>query len=224
MENNDDEHEQKHKQLAQDLIQAGYKKRGSAEEKSLLDKHDLEEDPELMDKKEFDTHGNGKNRVYRHRVHKTSHVVYAGTQDKKDALTDLALGAGKEDSTPRFQKAKALADATKKKYGEDKTKAMGHSLGGALAEKSGINDVITFNRGVGKNGAFKTVKHGKHYRSEGDAVSLLAKTQKYSNGAQHIEVEGSKKKGFLQRTFDTHNSGFLTGKKVDSKKKRFWQR
>jgi hypothetical protein len=83
----------------------------------------------------------------------------------------------------------------KQKYGDDNVTAIGHSLGGSLAEASGIKNRVTFNKGVGLGGIGKQIRRGQtDYRTKGDWVSLLSKTQKYDNkshkpsGAYHEDL------------------------------------
>ena len=195
------------KEFTRDLINAAYHPHGSKEEKDILDKHDLEHDTDISNTSNRRTNG-GKDRVYKHKKNKKAYIVYAGTQDTKDAATDLALASGKEDATPRFKNAKKLAKQTKMKYGENNVTAIGHSLGGALAEKSGVKNVITYNRGIGLNGLGKTVQQGTHYRTGKDVISLLSKTQKYKGSSKNITLASSKEKGFTGLLY-SHKTDYL---------------
>ena len=195
------------KSFARDLIDAAYHPHGSKEEKVILEKHQLEHDSELSNIRNRST-SKGKDRVYKHKQHKKAYVVYAGTQDSKDAATDLALATGKEDFTPRFKNAKKLGKQVKMKYGDDNVTAIGHSLGGALAEKSGLSNIITYNRGIGLNGLGKTVQRGTHYRTGKDPISLLSRTQKYTHSSKNIILPSSKKKG-IAGLLDTHKTNYL---------------
>ena len=94
------------------------------------------------------------------------------------------------------------------KYGDENVTAIGHSLGGALAEKSGIQNVITYNRGIGYNGLGKTVQQGTHYRTGNDAVSILSKTQKYKGSSKNITLPSAKQKGFKGLLY-SHKADFL---------------
>ena len=195
------------KEFARDLIDAGYHPHGSKEEKDILDRHELEHDSDISNINNRSTSG-GKDRVYKHKQHKKAYIVYAGTQDSKDAATDFALAAGKEDLTPRFKNAKKLGKQTKMKYGDENVTAIGHSLGGALAEKSGVSNVITYNRGIGLNGLGKTVQRGTHYRTGKDPISILSKTQKYKSSSKNIILPSSKKKG-VAGLFASHKTKYL---------------
>lgn len=195
------------KEFARELIDAAYHPHGSREERTILDKHQLEHDLELSNLKNRST-SKGKDRVYKHKQDKKAYIVYAGTQDSKDAATDLALATGKEDFTPRFKNAKKLGKQAKMKYGDENVTAIGHSLGGALAEKSGLRNIITYNRGIGLNGVGKTVQHGTHYRTGKDPISLLSRTQKYRESSRNIILPSSKKKG-VAGLFDTHKTNYF---------------
>lgn len=162
----------KTKNQIKDLINTGYASPRS--EKQMLSKLGLTKDTSLS---------NGKDKVYVDKKGKAS-VVYKGTNplDPRDLLTDAALLVGLEKYTPRFQNAKKLADKAKQKYGTNNVSGVGHSLGGSLAESSGLKERYTYNKGVGLGGIGKQMRRGEHdYRAPNDIVSVLAKTQSYKN-------------------------------------------
>jgi len=70
----------------------------------------------------------------------------------------------------------------KDKYGKEPD-VFGHSLGGAIAEKSGSKgNIITDNKGVGVGGIGRTVPKNQHdYRNKNDFISLLSLTQKHKH-------------------------------------------
>jgi len=111
------------REFAKDLIDAGYKTFGSEEENQILRKHNLSRDESLS---------NDKNRVYKDNTTGKAFVLYPGTKDKRDVMTDIAIGLGGfwnpiQNLTPRFREAKRVANKVKQKYGSEKVTAIGHS-------------------------------------------------------------------------------------------------
>jgi hypothetical protein len=160
------------KSTLRNLMNIGYMS-DNKKEAEKLDQAGYRKDDALSDDKDKVYVKNGK-----------AHIVYRGTNPLSlaDLGTDAALAFGLEKYTPRFKRAKRLAKKVKEKYGEDNVVAMGHSLGGSLAEASGIKKCVTFNKGVGLGGIGKQIRRGQtDYRTKGDIVSLLSKTQKYGN-------------------------------------------
>ena len=118
-------------------------------------------------------------------------IAFRGSKTAKDWLvsdTLLALGASRLD--PRFSQAKTLTKQVEKKYGKP-ADVFGHSLSGAIAEKSGASGKIyTYNKGVGIGDIGKTIpKNQTDIRTKADLVSALSLTQKY-NGDQKT-IKGS---------------------------------
>ena len=162
-----------HKQFSKELMSIGYLSNKKEEEKRLQ-KLGMVKDRALSQKKD---------KVYVDKNGK-AHVVYKGTDptDLGDLATDAALTFGLGRFTPRFRNAKRLAKRVKQKYGEDKSAAYGHSLGGSLATESNLKERVTFNKGVGIGGIGKQMRRGQtDYRNKGDAVSVLSKLSKYKN-------------------------------------------
>lgn len=162
-----------HKTFTKELLSIGYLKNKHEEEKRL-EKLGMVKDHSLSQKKD---------KVYVDKSGK-AHVVYKGTDPKdiRDLATDAALAVGLGRFTPRFRNAKRLAKKVKEKYGSENTAAFGHSLGGSLATESGINERVTYNKGVGIGGIGKQMRRGQtDYRNDGDAVSVLSKFSKYKN-------------------------------------------
>ena len=118
-------------------------------------------------------------------------IAFRGSKTAKDwLLSDTLLGLGASRLDPRFSQAKTLTKQVEKKYGKP-ADVFGHSLGGAIAEKSGAKGKITtFNKGVGIGDIGKTIpKNQTDVRTKADLVSALSLTQKY-NGDQKT-IKGS---------------------------------
>jgi hypothetical protein len=132
-------------------------------------------------------------------------ITYRGTHRLEDIGTDLYLGLGKE--TKRHKEAKEIAKKVESKYGKPAS-AYGHSLGGNLAEQSGVSgNVFTFNKATGIKDIFRTVpKTQFDYRTERDIVSLPSVLQK---GGNKITIESNKKDNILT----AHKLNAFTGKK-----------
>lgn len=131
------------------------------------------------------------------------HIAYRGSHRVEDVLTDIKLGLGYD--TKRQKEARETAKAVEAKYGKPAT-AYGHSLGGALAEGSGVGGkVITFNKAVAAKDVFKSVpKTQTDYRTTRDIVSLPSMFQK---GGKKVLIES---KGDV---ISAHRLGAFGGKK-----------
>lgn len=102
----------------------------------------------------------------------------------RDLGTDLMIGLGK--TTNRERAAKKTVEAARAKYGQP-VKAYGHSLGGKLAESSGAENVVTYNKAVGLRDIGKTIpKSQMDIRTSGDIISLPSLTQKYKGRKKTI--------------------------------------
>jgi hypothetical protein len=111
-------------------------------------------------------------------------IAFRGSTTAKDWLiSDPLLGLGFERFDPRVKQAKQLTKQVEKKYGKP-VDVFGHSLGGALAERSGASGkIITYNKGAGIEDIGKTIpKNQTDIRAKSDIVSALSLTQKYKNG------------------------------------------
>lgn len=108
------------------------------------------------------------------------HIAYRGSHRVSDIITDIKLGLGYD--TKRHQEARNIAKQVEAKYGKAAT-AYGHSLGGHLAEKSGVaGKVITFNKATAFTDVFKAIpKTQTDYRTTKDIVSLPSMLQKGGN-------------------------------------------
>jgi len=104
------------RQFAKVLIDAGYKTFQSEDENQISRKHNLSRDETLS---------NDKNRVYKNNTTGEAYILYPGTKDKKDIVTDIAIGLGGiftpyQNLTPRYREAKRVANKVKRKYGSEK--------------------------------------------------------------------------------------------------------
>jgi hypothetical protein len=132
-------------------------------------------------------------------------IAYRGSHRVEDAITDLKLGVGL--STKRQADAKDIAKKVEAKYGKA-ANAYGHSLGGNLAENSGVSgSITTFNKAVGIKDIFKTIpKRQTDYRTEKDVVSAPSLLQK---GGKKITIASNKKDSILK----AHKLDAFSGKK-----------
>ena len=176
-----------HKSFTKDLLSAGYAKNSKQEEKRL-EKLGLTKDTSLSQKKD---------KVYVDKNGK-AYIVYKGTNpfDVEDLATDIAVGVGLGRFTPRFKNGKRLARKVEAKYGDKNVAAYGHSLGGALATESGVDERVTYNKAVGIGGIGKQMRRGQtDYRNKGDLVSVLSNFSKYKNksgengGTHHERID-----------------------------------
>lgn len=103
-------------------------------------------------------------------------------------MSNLPLAFGLEKWSPRFQESKKVISNVKEKYGLPVT-SIGHSLGGALAEKSGAEKVVTFQKGTGLGDLGKNVPGSQtDIRTKFDLPSILST---YQTGGNKINLEGS---------------------------------
>lgn len=134
------------------------------------------------------------------------HIAYRGSHRVEDVLTDIKLGLGYD--TKRHKEAKELAKMVESKYGKSAS-AYGHSLGGHLAEKSGVSGTVyTFNKATGIKDIFKTIpKTQIDYRTEKDIVSLPSLLQ---SGGKKITIESGRDQNILK----AHSTSSFGGKKI----------
>jgi hypothetical protein len=149
-----------------DLIEASYSRTGEAEK--LGKKYGLTLDKQLS---------NANHKVFYNKDSNPS-VVFRGSKNENDLMTDILLGAGLEKYSTRFRDSKNLIDDVRKKYNNKPVTTLGHSLGGSLAEFSGGDKIVTINKGVGLSGINKEIKNNQtDIRSRNDIVSVLSNTQ-----------------------------------------------
>jgi len=137
------------------------------------------------------------------------HIAYRGSHRVEDVLTDIQLGLGKE--TKRHKEARDTAKKVETKYGKSAS-AYGTSLGGHLAETSGVSgNIYTYNKATGIKDIFKSVPKTQYdYRTEKDIISLPSVLQK---GGNKITIESSKDDNILT----AHSTkAFKKGKTIQS--------
>lgn len=161
------------------LFSASYKSQKEAQ--SLLSPYGYIYDPSLSsmtDKVFVDSYGNPL-------------VLHRGTKRVLEdwIQSNLPLAVGAEAISPRFQKSKEVIEQVKKKYEGKPVTSIGHSLGGSLAEKSGADRVITFQKGTGLGDIGRAIPGSQtDIRTKYDIPSLLST---YQTGGTKIELEGS---------------------------------
>lgn len=116
-----------------------------------------------------------------------AHVVYRGTQNVGDAVTDLAFGMGLGKYTSRAKHSKKVYKQAQEKYGHKDVSTYGHSLGGYLAETSASKNanVTTFNKAA--KGDKVRNPNQVDVRTKHDVVSAMTPTHKGS-----VQIKGSK--------------------------------
>lgn len=117
-------------------------------------------------------------------------VLHRGSVRVSDWLANnAALAVGLDKYAPRFKESKKTIEQVKQKYSGKNVTSVGHSLGGALAEKSGADKVITYQKGSGLGDIGRTIKPTQiDIRSRFDLPSALSA---YQTGGERIELKGS---------------------------------
>lgn len=120
-------------------------------------------------------------KVFVHQASGRPLVAHRGSKTFADWIVDdTMIATGKTDFSPRHWKARNVTKQAKNKY-KRPVDAVGHSLGGRLAEHGGGDGhIVTYNKAAGINDVFS--RPGKNWRqldmrTEGDVVSLLASRQ-----------------------------------------------
>jgi hypothetical protein len=158
-----------------DLIEASYSRTGDAEK--IGKKYGLTLDKQLS---------NANQKVY-YDKEKNPSVIYRGSKNENDLMTDGLIAVGLEKYSTTFRDSKQLVEDVRKKYHNKPVTALGHSLGGSLAEYSGGDKVVTINKGVGLSGIGKEISNNQtDIRSRNDIVSVLSNTQ---NGGRKITLK-----------------------------------
>ena len=158
-----------------DLIEAGYSRTGEAE--TLGRKYGLSLDKQLS---------NANHKTFYDKERNPT-VVYRGSKNENDAMTDGLLAIGLEKYSTRFRESKDLMNDVNKKYNNKPVTSLGHSLGGSLAEYAGADKIITVNKGVGIGGIGKKISNKQtDIRTDSDLVSVLSKTQ---NGGKQLTIK-----------------------------------
>lgn len=103
-------------------------------------------------------------------------------------MSNIPLAFGLEKYSPRFKESRQVISNVKDKYNKPVT-SIGHSLGGSLAEKSGADRVITFQKGSGLGDITTQIPwHQTDVRTKYDLPSALSA---YQTGGNKIQLEGS---------------------------------
>jgi hypothetical protein len=149
------------------LIQAGYQRNGPARDIAKKQGYEL-----------VDKFSNAERKVFLDSK-KNPYIVNVGTRKFSDWGTNTAIALGLGRFTNRFKDSKKLLENVRKEYGNNRPITnIGDSLGGALAENSGGDRIITTNKAAGVGALFKTIqKKQTDIRTGTDPVSLLARTQ-----------------------------------------------
>ena len=148
------------------LIQAGYQRNGPARHIAKKQGYEL-----------IDKFSNAERKVFLDNK-KNPYIVNVGTRKFGDWGTNTAVALGLGRFTNRFKDSKKLVENVRKEYGNRPITNIGDSLGGALAENSGGDRIITTNKASGIGALFKTLpKKQTDIRTGTDPVSVLARTQ-----------------------------------------------
>jgi hypothetical protein len=163
------------------LIDSSYMDNKGAKEKGLATGYLL--DDELS---------NQNHKVFRDK-HDTTIIAFTGTHNIGDVGTDALLAFGLHNYSTRFKESEQLVTRVRDKYGANPVLALGHSLGGRLAEhvndKNLVDKSITFNKGAGLGDIYKHIKPNQtDIHSNTDYVSFLSNTQR---GGKHINNPGT---------------------------------
>ena len=107
-------------------------------------------------------------------------IAARGTANLGDVWTDVyAVFLGMKFLSPRFNNIESLATELQIEYGPTNVNAVGHSLGGTLAQYADpAGDIKTFNKGSGLFAFFdRTPSNQKDYRTTMDIVSVSSYMQ-----------------------------------------------
>ena len=121
---------------------------------------------------------NHNQQVYYNPDHKKLVVSVAGTHNLRDWGTDIFLGAGKLKDTNRYKEAKSIYDKAKNKYNPLQSSAVGHSLGGTIANYIASGNDKAYGLDSGYTIGQTSRNNSKQFRSSGDVVSALGANQK----------------------------------------------
>lgn len=117
-------------------------------------------------------------------------LLHRGSVRVSDWLgSNAPLAVGLEKYSPRFQESKKTIEQVKMKYPGKTVTSVGHSLGGALAEKSGADKVVTYQKGSGLFDIGRTIGSNQtDVKSKWDLPSALSSWQ---TGGTRINLGGS---------------------------------
>lgn len=150
-----------------DILTASYQPQREAEQ--TLAKRGYKYDPQLSTM---------ESKVFYNPETQKPFIAYRGSTRVSDfAYEDPALAIGFK--TEKQKRAEKLAKDVEAKYNKPAT-AVGHSLGGYRAEKSGVSgDIYTFNKGAGIFDIGKKISNKQtDIRTNKDVVSLLSVGQR----------------------------------------------
>ena len=136
-----------------DLLTASYEPLFSTKEHQILSKYHLLVDPVLSTQKV---------RVYVNSQTGEVYLVYPGTQDLEDVRYDFHYMIGNESQTNRFHRIRNIEKKVQHKYG-NKVHVLGHSLGGAIADRSIFTKRSTYNKLHGWNSNIDSQRQLDHY-------------------------------------------------------------
>jgi hypothetical protein len=128
-------------------------------------------------------------------------TAHRGTKGLSDVWTDTtAVIGGKRKQNKRFRHAQAVTNRVRTEHPNAHITAVGHSLGGTLAQDTkGSDKQITFNKGTSlQDVAYKRrAKSQTDYRKTGDVVSVLTHLQR---GENKVKRSGKWKNPFRAHT------------------------
>lgn len=123
-------------------------------------------------------------------------VIFKGTDPSNvsDVWTDLhILGGTRPEQLSRVQHSREIIRMTREKYGDGNVIAAGHSLGGYLAQHSGADHVMTFNKLSVGDDKETLAEYQTDFRNRSDIASLMQDKGASTGEHQHtIEVKGGK--------------------------------
>jgi hypothetical protein len=140
-------------------------------------------------------------KVYVHSKSPDVIIAHRGTKGLSDVWTDTtAVIGGKRKHNKRFRHAQAVTNRVRAAHPNAHITAVGHSLGGTLAQDTkGSDKQITLNEGTSLHDvAYKRrPKSQTDYRKTGDVVSVLSHVQR---GGNKVKRSGKWKTPFRAHT------------------------
>lgn len=117
-------------------------------------------------------------------------VLHRGSKTLRDwAVSDTAILTGTQELDPRLKRARTITDQAREKYGHEPG-AVGHSLGGRLAQESGARGpVVTYNAAAGLGDFGRQVPANvQQVRTPFDVVSVISRTQPKVRPAETVRA------------------------------------
>jgi len=124
------------------------------------------------------------------------YVAFRGTKfsDLNDIRTDLGIFGGNFKQSERYKESKKLIKKIRKKYYNKHLTALGHSLGGKIAEEVGADKVITAEKFVAPDDIGRTLPATQYdIQNVADPVSLL-----------HYFEKGGHTKRYMPQNLNVH--------------------